>query len=202
MSGFRSLKLSLLPRQTMSGTALALCTLLTACGGGNSHSPHPTPPVQPSPPSPPPPVNLGPLYDFTPIGLPGITFGVVVRQGIANGGLVAGTSVDAAGISRAFLYNGTTSIDLGSFGGPNSRAFAVNRCGQVAGWGQTAAGIPHAFFYNGTLHDLVRLAAPSPGACRSAPAARWQAGRPYLPVRVTLSTTMAGRCATWAHSAD
>jgi len=157
MSGFRSLKLSLLPRQTMSGTALALCTLLTACGGGNSHSPHPTPPVQPSPPSPPPPVNLGPLYDFTPIGLPGITFGVVVRQGIANGGLVAGTSVDAAGISRAFLYNGTTSIDLGSFGGPNSRAFAVNRCGQVAGWGQTAAGIPHAFFYNGTLHDLGTL---------------------------------------------
>ena len=153
MLGSRSFQPSYSSRTATPGTALALgallCAALTACGGGNHQGHHPGPPA--------PPVNKGPLYDFTPVGLPGITFGVVVRQGIANGGLVAGTSVDAAGISRAFLYNGKTNIDLGSFGGTNSRAFAVNRCGQVAGWGATTAGIPHAFFYNGTLHDLGTL---------------------------------------------
>ena len=156
MSGFRLFKLSHPPRKTMPGAALALgalfCAALTACGGGHSHPPRPVPPVPPSPP-----VSQGPLYDFTEIGLPGITAGRVLRQGIANGGLVAGTSLDAAGINRAFLYNGKTNIDLGSFGGPNARAFAVDRCGQVAGWGQTAAGIPHAFFYDGTLRDLGTL---------------------------------------------
>lgn len=140
-------------RHRSAGLAVsfAALSLLAACGGGgDGHTPKP-----PTPPSPP--VNQGPLYDFTEIGLPGISFGVVLRQGIANGGLVAGTSVDASGISRAFLYDGKTNIDLGSFGGPNSRAFAVNRCGQVAGWGQTSSGIPHAFFYDGTLRDIGTL---------------------------------------------
>lgn len=140
-------------RRRSAGLAasFAALSLLAACGGGgDGHTPKP-----PTPPSPP--VNQGPLYEFTEIGLPGATFGSVLRQGIANGGLVAGTSVDASGISRAFLYNGKTNIDLGSFGGPNSRAFAVNRCGQVAGWGQTPSGIPHAFFYDGTLRDIGTL---------------------------------------------
>lgn len=138
------------PRRA-STAALALAALLAACGGGGGGG-HPAPP-----PPPPPPVELGPLYDFTPIGLPGSTFGQVSPQGIANGGLVAGTSSDAAGIPRAFFYNGKANIDLGDFGGDGARAFAVNRCGQVAGWGLTTSGIPHAFFYDGTLHDLGTL---------------------------------------------
>ena len=153
MLGSRSFQPSHSSRQATPGTALALgallCAALAACGGGNHHGHHPGPPS--------PPVNLGPLYDFTPVGLPGNDGGNIVRQGIANGGLVAGTSSDPSGVIRAFLYNGKTNIDLGSFGGPNARAFAVNRCGQVTGWGQTAAGIPHAFFYDGTLHDLGTL---------------------------------------------
>lgn len=158
MSGFRSFQLSLSTGRAMPGAALALCALLTACGGGSgSHTPHPAPPVQPSPPSSPPPVNQGPLYDFTELGLPGNTGGVIVRQGIANGGLVTGSSWDAAGNVRAFLYNGKTNIDLGTFGGANARAFAINRCGQVAGWAATSSGFPHAFFYDGTLHDLGTL---------------------------------------------
>lgn len=168
MSGSRSSRLSHPSRAPMPGAALALsallCAFLTACGGGgggHSHAPHPAPPVQPAPP--PPPVNQGPLYDFTPIGLPGITYGVVDRQGIANGGLVTGSSWNASGIVRAFLYNGKTNIDLGTFGGANARAFAVNRCGQVAGWGQTPSGIPHAFFYDGTLHDIGTLGGESWG---------------------------------------
>jgi probable HAF family extracellular repeat protein len=139
------------PRRAASAAAFALVALLAGCGGGGGGGGHPAPL-----PSPPPPVELGPLYDFTPIGLPGSTFGEVGPKGIANGGLVAGTSF-APGSARAFFYNGKTNIDLGDFGGNGSRAFAVNRCGQVAGWGQTGSGAAHAFFYNGTLHDLGTL---------------------------------------------
>ncbi|KQQ87241.1 hypothetical protein ASF77_16780 [Massilia sp. Leaf139] len=103
---------------------------------------------------------MGPLYDFTLLGLPGISYGDVFRQGIASGGLVAGTSYDAAGNPHAFFYNGKTNIDLGSFGGNYGRAFSVNRCGQVAGWALNAAGLPHGFLYNGTLHDLGTLGGP------------------------------------------
>jgi probable HAF family extracellular repeat protein len=157
---FGSGKPSTPPRLAASAAACALATLLAACGGGGGYHPVPAPtsPTEPTPPAvPTPPADLGPLYDFTELGVPGSTFGVVDRQGIANGGLVAGTSVDAAGVSHAFLYNGKTNIDLGTFGGTHSRAFAVNRCGQVAGWGMTTSGVAHAFFYDGSLHDLGTL---------------------------------------------
>jgi probable HAF family extracellular repeat protein len=137
-----------------SGAVLALAAALAACGGGGGgYSPAPPPPA-----APPPQADHGPLYDFTALGLPGIIYGDVQRQGIANGGLVAGTSWDAAGKARAFFYNGTTNIDLGNFGGDGARAFSVNRCGQVTGWGLAADGVPHAFyFYNGSLRDLGTL---------------------------------------------
>jgi probable HAF family extracellular repeat protein len=153
MSGFRSLNTPGSHRRAASGAALALAALLAACGGGGGGY-HPAPPP---PSTPPPPADLGPLYDFTELGLPGIIYGDIAPQGIANGGLVAGTSWDAIGNTRAFLYNGKTNIDLGNFGGNGARAFAINRCGQVAGWGQTDTGIPHAFFYDGRLHDLGTL---------------------------------------------
>jgi len=137
-----------LPRR--ASAALALAALLSACGGsdGGHHRPHPTPP---------PAAERGPLYDYTALGLPGIVYGDVARQGIANGGLVAGTSWDAAGNTRAFYFNGSTNIDLGSFGGDAARAFSVSRCGHIAGWGATRDGVPHAFFYDGSLHDLGTL---------------------------------------------
>ena len=145
-----------LPRCATTATAaFALAALLSACGGGGGgghHRPTPMPPADP-----PPATERGPLYTFTPLGLPGSHYGEVVRQGIANGGLVAGSSWDAAGNVRAFYYNGKTNIDLGSFGGNGSQAFSVSRCGHVAGWGSTRDGVPHAFFYDGSLHDLGTL---------------------------------------------
>lgn len=140
-----------LPRTT---AAFALAALLSACGGGGGGGGHHHPPP---PASPPPVAERGPLYDFTPLGLPYSGYGNVERQGIANGGLVAGTSWDAAGSVRAFYFNGTTNIDLGSFGGNGSQAYSVSRCGHVAGWGATRDGVPHAFFYDGSLHDLGTL---------------------------------------------
>jgi probable HAF family extracellular repeat protein len=150
MSGSRSGNSSPSPRLAASAAALALAALLAACGGGGSYHPAATPPAAP-------PLDIGPLYDFTALGLPGISYGTVERQGIANGGLVAGTSSDALGNTRAFFFNGKTNIDLGNFGGNGAHAFAINRCGQVAGWGMTDTGIPHAFFYDGRLHDLGTL---------------------------------------------
>ena len=143
---------SLPRRATAAGAAFALAALLSAllsaCGGGH-HSP--------APPADPPSAERGPLYDYTPLGLPGSTRSEVVRQGIANGGLVAGTSWDAVGNPHAFYYNGKTNIDLGSFGGAGAQAFSVSRCGHVAGWGNTKDGVAHAFFYDGSLHDLGTL---------------------------------------------
>jgi probable HAF family extracellular repeat protein len=152
-SSFSRTAISLPRCATAATAAFALAALLSACGGGGGHhSPTPTPPADP-----PPTAERGPLYNYTPLGLPGSTYGDVVRQGIANGGLVAGTSWDAAGNVRAFYYNGKTNIDLGSFGGNGARAFSVSRCGHVAGWGYTKDGVPHAFFYDGSLHDLGTL---------------------------------------------
>lgn len=152
MFSTRSVTATSLPRQAIA--AFALTALLAACGGGGGghHGPQPTPPADP-----PPHADRGPLYDYTPLGLPGITFGDVGRYGIANGGLVAGTSYDAGGNARAFFYNGKTNLDLGSFGGNGSRAFSINRCGQVAGWALTTAEVPHAFLYDGALRDLGTL---------------------------------------------
>lgn len=154
---FTSLPVTVHPgRRAALAASFALASLLSACGGGgNGPDRQPAPPVV-SPPPPPPPVARGPLYDFTPIGLPGMVNGAVVRQGIANGGLVAGTSW-VGSEARAFLFDGKKNIDLGTLGGGSARAFSVNRCGQVAGWAYTASGIPHAFLYNGTLHDLGTL---------------------------------------------
>jgi probable HAF family extracellular repeat protein len=157
MFSTRSVTATSLPRHAIA--AFALTALLAACGGGGGGGHHnPQQPQQPAPPAEPPKAERGPLYDYTPLGLPGITYGDVVRQGIADGGLVAGTSWDAAGNTRAFFFNGKTNIDLGSFGGNGSRAFSVNRCGQVTGWAAATDGLPHAFYYyNGNLRDLGTL---------------------------------------------
>ncbi|MGX4643276.1 hypothetical protein [Massilia sp. SYSU DXS3249] len=143
------------PRRAASTAALALAALLTACGGGGGGGGgHPAPPP---PPPPPPPVELGPLYDFTAIGLPGITYGDVDRRGISTSARVTGTSRDAAGNVRAFYYDGKRNIDLGTFGGRHAQAFSINRCGQISGWAQAPGDLARAFYYDGALRDLGTL---------------------------------------------
>ena len=105
-------------RASASAAALAFTLTLTACGGGHHHG-------NPGGPGPGP-VGNGPTYDVIPIGLPGIAYGEVTRRGIANGGIVPGTSRGADGVAHAFLYAGSKTIGLGTFGGDSSPAMAVN----------------------------------------------------------------------------
>lgn len=68
-----------------------------------------------------------------------------------------GSSLTKSGDQHAFLYTGIPGagghmIDLGTLGGPVSRACAINDRGQIAGWSQTiVAGQTrtHAFLYSG-----------------------------------------------------
>lgn len=156
MSTSRSTQSLTRPQRAASAAAFALAALLAGCGGGGGGGAggYPAPPP---PPPPPPPVDLGPLYDFTAIGLPGITFGDVDRRGIATSARVTGTSRDAAGNVRAFYYDGKQNIDLGTFGGAAAQAYSINRCGQIAGWAQAPGNLARAFYYDGALHDLGTL---------------------------------------------
>jgi len=68
------------------------------------------------------------------------------------------------GTERAFLFDGTTLIDLGTLGGFNSTAYAINDAGQVTGNAQLAINASHAFVSDGTtMRDLGSLGGDSTG---------------------------------------
>ena len=74
-------------------------------------------------------------------------------------GEVTGSADTATGYQHAFLWNGTTTLDLGTLGGNQSSGNAINATGEVAGLsdmpGNTAQ---HAFLWNGTtMKDLGTL---------------------------------------------
>ena len=61
--------------------------------------------------------------------------------GINAGGRVVGTWSLPSGVTHAFLYNGTSKIDLGSFStGGNSTAFAINDTNVAVGSADVAPG--------------------------------------------------------------
>jgi probable HAF family extracellular repeat protein len=82
---------------------------------------------------------------------------------INNLGQVVGVAVASQfGAHHATLWNDTNATDLGTLGGSNSAAYAINDAGQVAGWSETTPGSAYtrATLWNGatvtvlgTLHE-------------------------------------------------
>jgi len=71
---------------------------------------------------------------------------------------VVGQATTASGKWHAFLYDGTTMNDLGTFGGSSSAAWGINDNGQVVGDAYASSGHAHAFLYSsGTMTDLGTL---------------------------------------------
>jgi probable HAF family extracellular repeat protein len=64
---------------------------------------------------------------------------------------VHGPSVSGQSPSPADPY---VIIDLGTLGGNESVATALNENGNVAGWARRSDGAQHAFFFDATMHDL------------------------------------------------
>src|SRR5260370_216677 len=96
-------------------------------------------------------------YTITDLGtLPGGANSI--PRGLNAAGWVAGTSDTAAGEFHAFLYHGSSLLDLGTLGGKSSIAVTVDAAGQVIGQSRTAAGSLHAFlFTGGVMRDLGTL---------------------------------------------
>jgi probable HAF family extracellular repeat protein len=62
------------------------------------------------------------------------------------------------------FYSSQGDVSLGSLGGANGVANALNNANQVVGWSQIASGAQHAFLYsNGTMQDLNLLIPPLSG---------------------------------------
>jgi probable HAF family extracellular repeat protein len=65
-------------------------------------------------------------------------------------------------ISRPFLHDGTSMIDLGTLGGNFGTGLGINIVGQVVGNSANVSGVQRAFIHNGTtMLDLNTLIAPT-----------------------------------------
>jgi probable HAF family extracellular repeat protein len=79
-----------------------------------------------------------------------------------NAGVVVGVGVVSITsptiVSHPFMATFQTGmVDLGTLGGTNGSASAVNTTGKIVGSADTASGGSHAFLWDGTMHDLGTL---------------------------------------------
>lgn len=79
--------------------------------------------------------------------------------GINDSGRISGIGYKSNfGNWEAFFYNGTNMVRLGTFGGANSSAMAINNSDQIAGFYTTSSGYDRAFRYvSGAMTELGTL---------------------------------------------
>jgi probable HAF family extracellular repeat protein len=93
-----------------------------------------------------------PLYSVTLLGGTGSAASDINRWGDVVGSITSG------GVTHGFLNAGGTYTDLGTLGGTNSNANAINDAGQIVGGSDNGSGQFHAFTYaSGTMSDLGTL---------------------------------------------
>ena len=86
-------------------------------------------------------------YTITEVGIPAT--GASFATGVNASGQVAGFSTTGAGAAQAWRYTaGSGLLNLGSFGGVDSRAFGINDSGQVTGYSRDAGGLAHSFVFS------------------------------------------------------
>src|SRR5687767_7273587 len=81
-------------------------------------------------------------YTVVPLSLSGPS----TAYGINDAGQVVGQVVGQTS-SRAFVWHGGATTDLGTLGGSYSTAYGINNSGQVVGAANTASGATHAFLW-------------------------------------------------------
>jgi len=98
------------------------------------------------------------VYRATDIGTLGgaHTYGYAIN----NSRQIVGTSEDAQGTPRAFIYSNGTMRDLGTLGGASAEARDINSAGQIVGTSDTAGSkAAHATLWDhGAIRDLGTLA--------------------------------------------
>ncbi|WP_374562727.1 DUF3466 family protein [Ideonella sp.] len=80
--------------------------------------------------------------------------GMVTVEGINEARQVVGSSDAGLGRVHPYRYDHGVMIDLGTLGGNDSRAFAINRAGHVAGYSLVAGNQIH---YHAFIHDGAQL---------------------------------------------
>jgi len=96
------------------------------------------------------------IHEFGPAGTP--TFGSDLNDFGDTVGWSGPPQPGGRQVERAMLWQGGNPIELGTFGGANSRAFGINERAEITGAAQTTNGAFHAFLWRqGKLHDLGTL---------------------------------------------
>ncbi|MDB5908056.1 MAG: hypothetical protein JWP34_2170 [Massilia sp.] len=132
-----------MPARVLSAAVvLTLASVLAGCGSGGDSSAAPLPATNPFS-----------TYDIITLASGG---GTVSSTGITADGKIAATIAMPDGSRHAYLYDGSSMIDLGTMGGNASEATGINKHGHVVGWVRFKDA-SHAFLYDGAMHDLGTL---------------------------------------------
>jgi probable HAF family extracellular repeat protein len=95
---------------------------------------------------------------MTQLPLPAGNFAASYGYGINDAGKVVGEAYGPANVGQGYLYNGTTSVEIGDLGGGGSTPLAINNNDRAVGYSSTSGGVDHAFvFANGAMMDLGTL---------------------------------------------